>query len=186
MVTVNASIEQIQARIGKITYQLTTSDDPQKTRDIAATADAMMKQVAKKSPHLNQTAQAVLALVNAVSMMQESYEKLQAAQADTDLANQTAEAIRAELIRQRELHWQIKKELLYYRNLCEIYETKLSERAEEIDDDPNKTLRRARRGRKLLLGDLQMTFEDALGGSDEREETGGETEQPVSSVEDDF
>jgi len=44
---VNASIEQIQARIGKITYQLTTSDDPQKTRDIAATADAMMKQVAK-------------------------------------------------------------------------------------------------------------------------------------------
>jgi hypothetical protein len=31
-----------------------------------------------------------------------------------------------------------------------------------------------------------MTFEDALGSSDEREETGVETEQPVSSVEDDF
>ncbi len=163
--SVNAPVEQIQARIGKMTYQLTTRDDPQKMRDIAATADAMMNQVAKKSPQLNQVAQAVLALVNAVSLMQESYEKLQAAKAETELASQTAESIKAELIRQRELFWQLKKELLYYRNLCEIYESKLSERVEDVEVDAGRPARRTRRGRKLLLGDLQMTFEDALSKS---------------------
>ncbi|HHW94068.1 MAG TPA: cell division protein ZapA [Clostridiaceae bacterium] len=165
----NAPVEQIQARIGKITYQLTTSDDPQKMRDIAATADAMMNQVAKKSPQLNQVAQAVLALVNAVSLMEESYEKLHKARAETELAIQTAEEIKAELIRQRELFWQMKKELLYYRNLCEIYETKLSERAEVLDVEEARPTRRTRRGRKLLLGDLQMTIEDALMKSDASE-----------------
>ena len=176
----NAPVEQIQVRIGKITYQLTTSDDPQKMRDIAATADAMMNQVAKKSPQLNQVAQAVLALVNAVSLMEESYEKLQAARADTELANQTAEEIKAELIRQREQFWQMKKELLYYRNLCEIYESKLSERAELADVETSRPTRRSRRGRKLLLGDLQMTIEDALRESDEAE-TDDESDRDVDS-----
>ncbi len=169
----SAPVESIQARIGKITYQLTTHDDPQKMRDIAATADAMMNQVAKKSPQLNQVAQAVLALVNAVGLMEESHQKLQSALADKEFAIQTAEEIKSELIRQRELFWQMKKDLLYYRNLCEIYETKLSERAPSPDEEENRpTPRRARRGYKRLLGDLQMTIEDALGGQD-----GGEQEQ---------
>ncbi len=163
----NAPIENIQARIGKITYQLTTNDDPQKMRDIAATADAMMNQVAKKSPQLNQVAQAVLALVNAVSLMEESHHKLQSALADKEMAIQTAEEIKAELIRQRELFWQMKKELLYYRNLCEIYETKLSEREPSVEEEGGRPVRRAKRGRKLLLGDLQMTIEDALAEQDE-------------------
>lgn len=174
----NAPVEQIQARIGKMTYQLTTSDDPQKMRDIAATADVMMNQVAKKSPHLNQVAQAVLALVNAVGMMQESYEKLEAIRAEANLANQEAESVRAELIRQRELFWQLKKELLYYRNLCEIYETKLAERPEEMDVETARPVRRSKRGRKLLLGDLQMTFEDALEDSGESEVIEGDAGTP--------
>lgn len=60
--TVNASIQHINARIGKMTYQLTTTDDPKKMRDIATTADAMMAKVAKRQPQLNLVSQAVLAL----------------------------------------------------------------------------------------------------------------------------
>jgi len=156
-------IERVRVRIGKMTYQLTATDDPQKMRDIAATANAMMEQVAKRQPQLNQISQAVLALVNAVGMMQEAHEKRQDAYESRDLAERTAEEIRAELTRLREQFWQMKKELLYYRNLCEIYETKLSERMLSTDDeDTIRKARKKRRTRRTRIGDLQVTIEDAM------------------------
>lgn len=156
-------IERVRVRIGKMTYQLTASDDPQKMRDIAATANAMMEQVANRQPQLNQISQAVLALVNAVGMMQEAHEKRQEAYEMRDFAERTAEEIRAELTRLREQFWQMKKELLYYRNLCEIYETKLSERMLSADDeDTIRTARKKRRARRTKIGDLQVTIEDAI------------------------
>lgn len=156
-------IERVRVRIGKMTYQLTASDDPQKMRDIAATANAMMEQVANRQPQLNQISQAVLALVNAVGMMQEAHEKRQEAYDSRDLAERTAEEIRAELTRLREQFWQMKKELLYYRNLCEIYETKLSERMLSTDDeDAIRKARKKRRTRRTRIGDLQVTIEDAM------------------------
>jgi cell division protein ZapA (FtsZ GTPase activity inhibitor) len=156
-------VERVRVRIGKMTYQLTATDDPQKMRDIAATANAMMEQVAKRQPQLNQISQAVLALVNAVGMMQEAHEKRQDAYESRDLAERTAEEIRAELTRLREQFWQMKKELLYYRNLCEIYETKLSERMLSTDDeDTIRKARKKRRTRRTRIGDLQVTIEDAM------------------------
>ncbi|MGI6157864.1 MAG: hypothetical protein ACOYH4_05265 [Saccharofermentanales bacterium] len=157
----NGSSEQIHARIGKMTYQLTSSGDPQKMRDIAATADAMMTQVAKNNPQLNQVSQAVLALVNAVGMMQEAYEKAQSAYIERDVANDTAEGIKAELIRLREQFWQLKKELLYYRNLCEIYESKLTDRMREEMEEAG-TQPRPRRARRTKVSERQMTFAETL------------------------
>ncbi len=159
----NNRVERVRVRIGKMTYQLTATDDPQKMRDIAATANAMMEQVAKRQPQLNQISQAVLALVNAVGMMQEAHEKRQEAYDSRDLAERTSEEIRAELTRLREQFWQMKKELLYYRNLCEIYETKLSERLLSTDDkDTIRKARKKRRTRRTKIGDLQVTIEDAM------------------------
>lgn len=156
-------VERIRVRIGKMTYQLTASDDPQKMRDIAVTANAMMEQIAKRQPQLNQISQAVLALVNAVGMMQEAHEKRQEAYESRDLAERTTEEIRAELTRLREQFWQMKKELLYYRNLCEIYETKLSERMLSSDDEKViRTARKRRRPRRTMIGDLQVTIEDTI------------------------
>ena len=155
-------VERIRVRIGKMTYQLTASDDPQKMRDIAVTANAMMEQIAKRQPQLNQISQAVLALVNAVGMMQEAHEKRQEAYESRDLAERTTEEIRAELTRLREQFWQMKKELLYYRNLCEIYETKLSERMLSSDDEKViRTARKRRRPRRTMIGDLQA-IEDTI------------------------
>lgn len=159
--TVSEPIQHINARIGKMTYQLTTSDDPQKMRDIAVTADAMMAKIAKRQPNLNQVSLAVLALVNAVGMMEESHDKLQITLSERDFAKQTNEEIRAELIRLREQFWQLKKELLYYQNLCDIYEMKLADRLSGGDED-DQSARRYRRSRRTEMGDYQLTIEDAL------------------------
>ena len=58
----------------------------------------------------------------------------------------------------------MKKELLYYRNLCEIYETKLSERMLSTDDED--TIRKARKKRRTrpvsythLTGPGMLTYE---------------------------
>ncbi len=161
------SDKYVRVRIGKMTYRLSAGNNPQRTCDVAATADAMMQETARKHGQLNQVSQAVLALVNAVGLMEDFHDRLKAAYGERDFAYQAAEEIKAELIRLREQFWQLKKELLYHQNLCEIYEEKLSER--QLLSEEEDQARRARGGRKTRMGDYQITIEDAL--PDEEGET---------------
>lgn len=152
--------DYINVRIGRMTYRLSTSGDPQRTCDIAATADAMMSQIAKRHPGLNQVSQAVLALVNAIGMMESFHEELEEAFNQRDFAGMKSEELGAELNRLREQFWEMKKDLLYYQNLCEVYEKKLTERGaceEDLD-----SVRYPRKGRRVQVGDYQMTIEEAL------------------------
>lgn len=127
--------KRIKVRIGKMTYSLSADDDVEQMRDIAATADAMIEQVSKQSPGLNETSASVLALVNAVSMMQDAYEKTRIAYLNRDEALDAKEEVKAELSRLREQFWSMKKDLLYYRNLCDVYESKIAEMASSLDNE---------------------------------------------------
>lgn len=160
--------KRIQVRIGNMTYQLVADSDPDKMRDIAATADAMMEQISQKTPGLNQTSTAVLALVNAVSMMQEAYEHTRKAYEDREWAMTSKEEVIAELARLREQFWSMKKDLLYYRNLCDVYEEKLSSFA----GSETRSRSRSASGRKKPATELeerQQTLEEWR--------TGGESDE---------
>ncbi len=163
--------KRIKVRIGKMTYSLSADDDVEQMRDIAATADAMIEQVSKQSPGLNETSASVLALVNAVSMMQDAYERTRLAYAERDTALEAKDELKAELSRLREQFWSMKKDLLYYRNLCDVYESKLAELASTIDTDFAEDGRtgkgRSRRKRNKPLEELQTTIDDVTDLSDE-------------------
>ncbi len=152
--------DYIKVRIGRMTYRLSAAGDAQRTYDIAATADAMMDQIAKRHPGLNQVSQAVLALVNAIGMMENFHLEQETAFKERDVSAIRSDELRAELDRLREQFWEMKKDLLYYQNLCEVYEKKLTERGTAEEDlDP---ARHSRRGRRVRVGDSQMTIEETL------------------------
>lgn len=174
--------KRIKVRIGKMTYSLSADEDIAQMRDIAATADAMIEQVSKKSPGLNETSAAVLALVNAVSMMQDAYEKTRIAYGARDEAVAAKEEVKAELSRVREQFWSIKKDLLYYRNLCDVYESKLAELASTVDadffEDSKLSKSKNRKKRTKPLEDRQTI----INGVDEPEETSEEDESTTADT----
>ena len=178
--------KRIKVRIGKMTYSLSADDDVEQMRDIAATADAMIEQVSKQSPGLNETSASVLALVNAVSMMQDAYERTRLAYAERDTALEAKDELKAELSRLREQFWSMKKDLLYYRNLCDVYESKLAELASTIDTDFAEDGRtgkgRSRRKRNKPLEELQTTIDDVTDFSDESVETIHEQEDETKEA----
>ena len=152
--------QYVNVRIGRMTYRLSTGGNLQKTYDVAATANAMMNQVNQRHPNLNQVSQAILALVNAIGLMEGFHEELKLAFNERDLARMNVEELKAELNRLREQFWEMKKDLLYYKNLSEAYEDKMLER--RPDDQEMATARQQRRSRRTLAGDYQMTIEETL------------------------
>ncbi|MDD4324239.1 MAG: cell division protein ZapA [Eubacteriales bacterium] len=166
--------KRIKVRIGKMTYSLSADDDVEQMRDIAATADAMIEEASKQSPGLNETSASVLALVNAVSMMQDAYEKTRLAFIDRDEALNAKEEVKAELSRLREQFWSMKKDLLYYRNLCDVYESKIAEMASTIDsdfvDDGKGLKNKSRKKRAKPLEERQTTIDGVDKEPEEAEE----------------
>lgn len=162
------SDEYVNVRIGKMTYRLSSGGDLQRTYDIAATADAMMDQVTKRHPHLNQVSQAVLALVNSIGLMEDFHLKIKEAYQERDFARMQQEELKAELNRLREQFWELKKDVLYYQNLCDIYEKKLAERGIEEDS----SVKQERRIRRVQPGDYQLTIEDAITGDEPKDNEG--------------
>lgn len=99
-------------------------------------------------------------------MIEESHDNLHRALAERDFAHRAAEEKKAELVRLCEQFWQLKKELLYYQNPCEIYEMKLADRSSGNDEDA-QSARRYRRTRRTEMGDYQMTIEETLSSAQE-------------------
>ncbi|NLC39527.1 MAG: cell division protein ZapA [Clostridiaceae bacterium] len=178
--------KRIKVRIGKMTYSLSADDDVEQMRDIAATADAMIEQVSRQSPGLNETSASVLALVNAVSMMQDAYEKTRIAYLSRDEALDAKEEVKAELSRLREQFWSMKKDLLYYRNLCDVYESRIAEMASTIDSDFREetvgSKSRSRKRRAKPLEERQTTINGVDNDADESDNEDTEEKKSGSST----
>ena len=177
--------KRIKVRIGKMTYSLSADDDVEQMRDIAATADAMIEQVSRQSPGLNETSASVLALVNAVSMMQDAYEKTRIAYLSRDEALDAKEEVKAELSRLREQFWSMKKDLLYYRNLCDVYESKIAEMASTINsefaEDSKSTKSKGGKRRVKPLEERQTTINGVADDTEESEDADTEAKMKDSA-----
>ena len=120
-------VKRIQVRIGSMVYQLSASEDPTYIQETAEIANELIAKIARHYPSMNTSSTQVLALVNAVDAMRHAQDDLKVAMADKDNAVQNEGELKAELARLREQFWELKKDLLYYKNLCNIHEQRLAE-----------------------------------------------------------
>ena len=115
----------VSVKIGNMTYQISAREDSKYIEEIAKEADELIHSIQANKPELNPINIAILALINALdqktklesSFLSDDQNKI-AQQKDFDDLN-------AEKLQLRELCWNLKKELLYYKNLCEVYEERI-------------------------------------------------------------
>lgn len=121
--------DALSVKIGTMVYHLTADEDPDYIREIANQAHEMISLIKKNNPGMGDQAAAVLALINCL----DKCEKMKGTSGDREDQNQKLrlelEECEALCLRIREQAWEYKKDLLYYRNLCEVYEEKLSDQA---------------------------------------------------------
>lgn len=151
--------ETISVRIGNMTYQLNADTDEQFIRETASLADDMVRRISDQYPGINTLTTAVLALVNAIGTMRAAIDDKKASLEALDNERMQKEAIKAELARLGEQCWELKKDLLYYRNLCEIYEQKLASIDEEAGG--RQKARPAKRP-PLTVAERQTSFDDVI------------------------
>ncbi|NLJ70547.1 MAG: cell division protein ZapA [Clostridiaceae bacterium] len=117
----------VAVKIGQMTYHLSAEENSQYIEDIAREADRLIGEVREKNPELSTTNIAILALVNALD--KKAKEDLN----NSKLAENAEEyfekykQLNANVLNLRETCWELKKELLYYKNLCEVYEERIDE-----------------------------------------------------------
>lgn len=119
--------KRLSLRIGNMNYSFQANEDPDYMRDVAAKADEIFQTFKSSYPGMSDLSVAILSLVNAIDL----YEKLKAggelAAEEREKLHRALDESHAECLRMREQSWELKKDLMYYRNLCEIYEERLSE-----------------------------------------------------------
>lgn len=117
----------VAVKIGQMTYHLSAEENSQYIQDIAGEADRLIREVREKNPELSATNIAILALVNALD--KKAKEDLN----NSKIAENAEEyfekfnQLNANVLNLRETCWELKKELLYYKNLCEVYEERIDE-----------------------------------------------------------
>ncbi len=152
--------KKIQVKIGSMVYQLSAAEDPQYIRETAAIADELITKVTKRYPHINPSSAQVLALVNSVDAMRQAQKELEEAQNDKEIAVQKEVEIKAELARLREQFWQLKKDLLYYKNLCDIHEQRLAELTYKSDKVRPAQVKRIITPNAFSLDERQTSIDD--------------------------
>ncbi len=147
----------VPVKIGNMTYHLSAAENSQYIQEIAQEADEMMREIKRNNPALNTINVAVLALINALDQKV----KLQTDQDHPDaVGNLLSESeLKAKLMELREECWELKKELLYYRNLAEVYEEKINELTKLSVQDTGKS-KPAGRNEIRPLDKLQTSFQD--------------------------
>lgn len=108
---------KISVRIGGMSYNLVSSEAESYTRQVAARADEMIRRVASSNPQLSQHMATVLALTNAVDETMRLSRHQTLAEQQRDTAEMKTTELRTELAREREVNWELKKELLHLRTL---------------------------------------------------------------------
>ncbi len=109
--------QRISVRIGGMSYNLLSAEPESYTRQVAARADEMIRRVASSNPQLSQQMTTVLALTNAVDESMRLSRQQVLAEQQRDTAELKSSELRQELARERELNWELKKELLHLRSL---------------------------------------------------------------------
>lgn len=122
-------IKKISVRIGGMSYQLVSAEDERYTRQIAATADEMIRRVMQNNPQLSQNMAAILALINSLDDFSRLRRQYARHDEQRQLHDRQISEARAELSRLREQNWEMKKEILRLNALCRDYETLLGQRA---------------------------------------------------------
>lgn len=151
----------IRVRIGNMTYHLSARENPQYIEGIAEEADRVIQQIRQTNPSLNTVHVAVLGLVNALDQ-KAKLEQNASSRADGEskqniqLKYDEANRERMEL---REACWDLKKELVYYKNLCELYEEKIEELNKLVAAD-TMPLKKVVRQEFNPLDELQTSLED--------------------------
>lgn len=145
--------ETITVKIGTMTYQLKADKDAAYIMETAAIADELVRLADKQYPSTNQTTKTVLALLNAIDQLRLASHDRKMAEADADDAIALRDEAKAEYMRLAEQLWELKKDLLYYKNLCEVYERRLAEAG--VTQLPEGGTRG-----KYRLDDLQRTFDE--------------------------
>lgn len=117
----------VAVKIGQMTYNLSADENSQYIEDIAEEADRLINQIKANNPDLSSTNIAILALVNALD--KKTKEEVHNAHiAENAEEYQTKlNTLKTDLKSLRETCWELKKELLYYKNLCEVYQERIDE-----------------------------------------------------------
>ncbi len=148
----------ITVKIGSMYYRITADEDKEYVREVAKKANELLAEIRERYGSLGDAAAAVLALLNAIdrgtklaSKDSEIYENLRQVQKELE------ESL-AEQMRLRENLWECKKDLIYYRNLCEMYE----ERLDSLPKSLSKTTKSSSSGKDSIrpLDRRQRTMEE--------------------------
>lgn len=122
----SVSEDYISVKVGSMYYRITADDDPDYVKEIAKQANELISELKARHLGLGDTAAAVLALLNTLDQIQ----KMKLSDKNMDKSFQKYEKslaeAQAEHLRLRETIWDIKKDLFYYRNLCDMYEERLN------------------------------------------------------------
>ncbi|HHU53459.1 MAG TPA: cell division protein ZapA [Clostridiaceae bacterium] len=117
----------VAVKIGQMTYHISAEENSQYIEDIAQEADRLICDIRDKNPGLSTTNIAILALINTLD------KKAKDDLNNSKLAENAEEyfekynQLNANVLSLRETCWELKKELLYYKNLCEVYEDRIDE-----------------------------------------------------------
>ncbi|NLJ95472.1 MAG: cell division protein ZapA [Clostridiaceae bacterium] len=117
----------VSVRIGNMTYQISAKENSTYISEIAAEADKLVKSIQSQNPNLNSINLAILALINAIDQKTKLEKSLDSDESELLTLQKKNEEINSERLKLRELCWDLKKELLYYKNLCEVYEDRIND-----------------------------------------------------------
>ncbi len=149
----------IAVRIGNMTYRLSAAENPQYITAIAEEANAIMHQIKTENPNLNTVSVAVLALLNALDQKMKMEVEFNTSDQKFTQYRDEADTANTELLKLRETCWELKKDLLYYRNLCEVYEERINDLNQLSPQEKNTQKMQARKEMKPL-DRLQTSFGD--------------------------
>lgn len=117
----------LAVRIDNMTYYLSSGENDKYIQDIAEKADSLIKKIRSDNISLNSLHITVLALINALDQKQKVEHAQSQIKENTVDFQSRYDDLNTEYLGLRETCWELKKELLYHKNLCEVYEERLDE-----------------------------------------------------------
>lgn len=157
---VNDVGQMIRMKIGGMTYTLKADENEAYMRQIGQKADELIRLIMDENPNLNRAAAPILALINALDEVEKTKNSCREFLEMRDEVVKALQDLDAERLTLRDENWEMKKDLLYYRNLCEVYEERLAEYNLPVTP-PSKKTKGGRHGlkeREKPLDQLQCAF----------------------------
>ena len=152
--------EVVAVKIGQMTYNLSAVENTQYIEEIAQEADGLIKQISDNNPGLSPANIAILALVNVLDQKTKYELENSLVKGDTEAYHAKINELSTALLNLRETSWELKKELLYYKNLCEVYEDRIDELSEISNTDKLSHKINSLKGDLKPLDKLQTSFSD--------------------------